>query len=109
MGSFAMFASGYFIARPVPAETVRLQPDTTGDGRISGSGGDRGFSGYGSVRLQLDHLELDPRAQQLRDTPRLRDAAARRKRRLRVEDLADRSDAGIIQVRDEAIERAARP
>ena len=43
-----------------------------------------------------------PGAQQLGHAPRLGDAAARRVRRLGVEDLADRSDARLIEVRHDS-------
>src|SRR5438876_8076791 len=49
--------------------------------------------------------ELDPHAQHFGDAPRLSDTAARRVRRFRVEDLADRSNAPIVEVRNETVER----
>src|SRR2546421_10464459 len=51
---------------------------------------------------------LRPAAQNFRDAPSLRDAAARRVRFDGVEDLADRADAGFVQVRHEAFEEASR-
>src|SRR5687768_12848002 len=42
--------------------------------------------------------------QNLGHAPRLRDAATRRERRLRIEDLADRSDAAFVQMRNESVE-----
>ena len=49
-----------------------------------------------------------PAPQDLGDAPRLRDAAPRRVGLHRVEDLADRADAGLVEVRDEAVEEAPR-
>src|SRR5437868_4910061 len=49
-----------------------------------------------------------PRPERLGDAPRLRDAPARRVRRLGVEDLADRAEARLAEVRDEAVEAAPR-
>src|SRR5581483_7678825 len=53
--------------------------------------------------------ELDHRPQHLGHAPRLRDAAARRIRRFRIEDLADRSDARIVEVLDESRQHLLRP
>src|SRR5437867_6259203 len=52
--------------------------------------------------------ELHPHAQYFSDAPRLGDTAARRVRRFRVEDFADRSDARLIQMGHEAVEHALR-
>src|SRR5947209_19121277 len=49
-----------------------------------------------------------PAPQDFGDAPRLRDAAARRERLDGVEDLADRADARLVQVRDEAFQKLAR-
>src|SRR3989442_3051107 len=49
-----------------------------------------------------------PRAQYFSYAPRLSDAAARCEWSLSVEDLADRSDARIVEMRHEALERMAR-
>src|SRR5262249_6495700 len=58
--------------------------------------------------LPSSSLDRDPRAQHLSDAPRLRDAAAGREWRLRVEHFADRSDARIVEVRQKTLERGAR-
>src|SRR5262245_48915054 len=50
----------------------------------------------------------EPGAENFRDGPRLRDAAARGVRFLRVEDLAQRADAVIAQLRAEAGEHLPR-
>src|SRR3954467_2178035 len=89
--SFAMMMTllAEFIASSVPVRTVRLQPDTTGadaDGRLGL------VSRSCRVRLQPDHIELRPHAQHLGHAPGLRNAAARRERRFRVEHFTDRSD-----------------
>src|SRR5439155_24459469 len=48
---------------------------------------------------------LSPASKHLRYAPRLRNAATRCKGRFRVKDLADRTDASLIQVRTEAIQK----
>src|SRR5262245_49025931 len=100
----------------MPPRTVRLKPDTTYGGtsrrgsqrvRISGdgmcrfvvSGFSRTFGLFGAAR------ELHPEAQHLGHAPRLSNTPTRRERFLRVEHLADRSDAGIVEMRDEPVER----
>jgi Protein of unknown function (DUF1501) len=50
---------------------------------------------------------LNPAAQHFRDAPGLGVAAARCERRFGVEDFADRTDASLVQVRDEAFQAAA--
>src|SRR5262245_16582933 len=50
---------------------------------------------------------LHPAAQDLRDAPRLRDASSRRVWIDGVEDLADGTDARLVEVRDEAVEESA--
>ena len=61
-----------------------------------------------AVGLRVGSASPDPRSQHFRHRPRLRDAAARRERLLGVEDLAERSDARLVQVRAEAVEARAR-
>ena len=51
---------------------------------------------------------LHKAAQHFRDTPRLGDAAARRERWLRIEDFADRADAGFSEMRLKAVEKPSR-
>src|SRR5207253_2493424 len=51
---------------------------------------------------------LDEAAQHFGDAPGLSDAAARRKGRFGVEDLADRADPGLGEMRLEAGEKTAR-
>src|ERR1051325_11079394 len=51
---------------------------------------------------------LHPRAQDLGDAPRLGDATARRERRFGVEHFVDRTDAALVEVRDEAFEKSPR-
>src|SRR5262249_2541681 len=70
-------------------------------------------SGKGSASRRSDGLpqappllgQLDPYAQQLGHTPRLRDAAARCVGLVAVENFADRSDAGVVEMFNEAVER----
>src|SRR5262245_11046565 len=70
------------------------------------------FSWQGRCQSRLFHMtrtmcERDPDAQDLGDAPRLSDTTALCERFVGIEDFADRSDASIIQVREEAVERAA--
>src|SRR4029453_10525776 len=60
----------------------------------------------GTVLLTRKTSELDPRAQRLGHAPRLRDAAPRRERLGRVEHFPYRSDARLVHVRQEPVERA---
>src|SRR5262245_28238211 len=53
--------------------------------------------------VRLDRL--DPGAEDLGDAPRLRDAASRREGGLRVEDLADRTQARFVEMRAEPLEK----
>src|SRR6185436_6568768 len=48
---------------------------------------------------------LDPAAQELGNAPGLSDTPPRGERRLGIEDLADRPDAGLVEMRDKALER----
>src|SRR5439155_16866718 len=57
-------------------------------------------------RLMSAARELDPGSQYFGDAPRLSDTAARRERRFRVENFADRPDARIVHVRHEPVEHA---
>ena len=81
-----------------PAELGQIDRGTVIDpGPLSP---DRGASTTCSTRQRA--------AQHLGDAPRLRDAAARRERRLGVEDLADRADARFVEVRARSRRAAAR-
>src|SRR5215212_8804237 len=55
-----------------------------------------------------ERLQMNPATKYLGNAPRLGDAAARRVRSISVENLADRADAGIVEVRHETFERRAR-
>src|SRR5688572_29479872 len=69
------------------------------------SNGVRQSSGGGNLHLAR---RLHPAPQEFRHAPRLRDAAAGRVGRLGVENLADGAEAGLAQMRDEAIEKVSR-
>src|SRR3954462_12759188 len=62
-----------------------------------------------TVRLPLNRIQLDARAQHFRNAPRLGDAAAWGEWRFGIEDFADRTDAGVVEMRHEAFERLPRP
>src|SRR5688500_2348824 len=53
-------------------------------------------------------VRLHPAAKHFRHTPRLRNTSAWSVRRLSIEDLRDRSDAELGQVRDQAIQESPR-
>src|ERR1039458_569159 len=65
-------------------------PATAEEGPFPGS--------YRFRRLDFELLETNPGAQHFADTPGLSEAAARRVRWVAVEDLADRTDAGVAQI-----------
>jgi hypothetical protein len=54
-----------------------------------------------------DSARLQPPAQNFGNTPGLSDTPARRIRRLRVEDLADGTDASIVSMVNEAFQKMA--
>src|SRR4051794_13509403 len=60
------------------------------------------------LRARPRARRLHPAPQRLRHAPRLRDAAAGGEGRLGVEDLADRADAGVVEVREHRLEETAR-
>ncbi len=55
----------------------------------------------------LQKAALDPTSQHLGHAPGLRDASTRSKRRLGIEDFADGADAGLSQMRPEAIQKSS--
>src|SRR6185503_15499123 len=97
-------------------DTPNPEPDGSragAPGRTRGHGGVsiyhrtwKSLNGRGMGRSGA-HPGLDPAAQHLGHAPGLGHAAARRVRRLRVEDLADGPDAGLAQVGHEALEERA--
>src|SRR5260370_1386936 len=69
----------------------------------------RGHDGGARLpRLLSTARELHPHAQHFSHAPRLSDAPARREGRFGIEDFADRSDAGLVEVRHEPVERTLR-
>src|ERR1700733_11993366 len=56
----------------------------------------------------VSEAALDPAPQHLGDAPGLGDASAWGERRLRVEHFADGSDAGVSQMRREAVQKLPR-
>src|SRR3954469_3023122 len=62
-----------------------------------------------TVRLLLNRIQLDARAQHFRNAPRLGDAAARGEWRFSIEDCADRTGAGGFERGRESLEVLPRP
>src|ERR1019366_1097801 len=75
-------------------------PVTAEEGPFPGS--------YRFRRLDFELLETNPGAQHFADTPGLSEAAARRVRWVAVEDLADRTDAGVAQMLRNWVQKSLR-
>ena len=63
-----------------------------------------------SLAIQIHALRggFHPAPEHFRHTPGLRDTPTRRERLLSIEDLADRPESCLIQLRDKTLEKVAR-
>ena len=73
----------------------------------SARGEERWSADLPRVAAALHPPRLIPRPQDFRDRPRLRDASARRVRRIALEDLRDRSDAVLLEMMRDRLEKTA--